>query len=88
MPLNIQIVKENMSHSSITDAYAEHDVTIHVNSKLTPRLQADCVIHEVIESYLSPMVPHDSIDELTNLITSALDDVIKWDDVESQEPGV
>jgi hypothetical protein len=78
MPINFEVVKENFGNNPVHDAYAEHEVIIHLNNRLCQRLQADGVIHEVIESYL-PLIPHEKVDDITDSIMNALDDVIKWD---------
>lgn len=78
MAINFEVIKENFGSIPVTDAYAQQFVEIHVNKNLIPRLQAECVLHEVIEAYL-PTIPHESIDAMTNSLMDALDDVVRWD---------
>ena len=70
--MRIKVLQEESHPSHITGGgYAECDLTVHVDSKLSREEQRGIVLHEVIENWL-PSISHDKVDELTDLLVLAL----------------
>ena len=72
--MNIKIIKENISE--YMDVHGGECATfrleIIVDENLTERSQRNLVIHAIIENYCRSWV-HDKVDELTQYIGDALD---------------
>jgi O-acetyl-ADP-ribose deacetylase (regulator of RNase III) len=72
--MNLRVIKEEMS--DYLDIHGgECAVTkteIYVDKNLHPRVQRNLVIHAVVESFCRSW-DHDKVEELTELITEALD---------------
>jgi hypothetical protein len=73
--MNIKVIKTaNDAELALTGGgYAVTDVTVYIDERLPKRLQTSIIIHEIIECYL-PSLPHDKIEDLTELISEALDE--------------
>lgn len=71
---NIKVIKEDLGDVSIEcgGEYAENDLKIRIDKKLTPRQQTARIIHAILENYL-PSAPHEKIEELEGLIIDGLD---------------
>jgi len=70
--MRIKVCQEESIHSHITGGgYAECDLTVHVDNKLSKEEKQGIVLHEVLENWL-PSIHHNKVDELTDLLVLAL----------------
>ena len=75
--MNIKVLKatERREHTSCTGGeYATCNLEITVDDALPIELQRELVIHAVIENYFRS-IEHSKIDEITELIVEALDEL-------------
>ena len=72
--MNVSILKEEGYPSYITGGgCAVSTLEIIVDPSLPDSIQKEIIIHEVIEGFL-PCLPHDKIDELTEMLIKALEE--------------
>ena len=73
--MNVNILKEEGHPSYITGGgCAVSDLTVTIDPSLPILAQREVVIHEVIEGYL-PCLPHDKVEELTEILNKALEEI-------------
>ena len=71
--MNVTILKEEGHPSYITGGgCAISNLEIVIDASLPVWVQREIIIHEVIEGYLH-CLPHDKVDELTDILSRALD---------------
>ncbi len=71
--MNIKVIREKGHPSYLTGGEcAEQTVKIYVDKKLPLELQRELVIHAIVENWL-PSIPHDKVDELTELLKEGLE---------------
>lgn len=73
--MNVTILKEENHPSYITGGgCAALNLEIAIDPTLPCWDQRDVLIHEVIEGYL-PCLPHDKVEELTEILNRALEEL-------------
>ena len=73
--MNVTILKEELHPSYMTGGgCAIFELTIIVDPSLPPQSQQEVIIHEVIEGYF-PCLPHDKVDEITEILIKALEEI-------------
>jgi len=73
--MNITILKEEGHPSYITGGgCAISELTVTIDPSLPIPIQREIIIHEVIEGYL-PCLPHDKVEELTEILTKSLEEI-------------
>ncbi len=77
MAINIKVVREYLpkEHSIFTGGeYAINTLEIYIDKDLPLDAQRERVIHSILENYFQHL-EHSKIEEITNLIVEALDDL-------------
>lgn len=72
--MEIEIKREDLSRWDCGGAYREGKVTITVDSSLSPLLQRQALIHELLSHYLDPLeCSQELITELAQVLTESLE---------------
>jgi len=70
--VNIKVLRDT-GHTALTGGeYAIPSLEIHVDKRLSKRIKTERIIHAIVEWYL-PIIEHDKIDEISEAILDALD---------------
>ena len=79
--MNLKIVKDNTPNLTVMTGggYAVNDVLVHIDSSLDEHTQTEILIHEILDAFLTTL-PHEKIDELTDLLTDGLDQLRDCDE--------
>ena len=72
--MEIKIVEEKHPSHLTGGAYSYDNLTVIINPDLPYPEKVECVIHEVLENYLS-CLSHEKVVELTDLIIDAVEQI-------------
>lgn len=72
--MEIEVRKENLSSWDLGGAYREGKTVITVDSSLTPLLQRQALIHELLSLHLDPLeCQQELITELAHILAESLE---------------